>query len=258
LRTKIRKETGLPISFGLAINKLISKMSTNEAKPDGQIHILSGTEREYIAPMNVSRIPMVGEKTTSVLNLMGVRTIRTLRDIPVKLLQREFGENGKMLWERANAIDHSPVEPYEEQKSLSTERTFMDDTTDVTFLKAKLVEMTEKLAFELRSMRKLTACVTVKIRYSDFNTFTKQRKIPFTANDDTLIRIAKEIFDQVYERRQMIRLIGIRYSSLVNGSPQIDLFEDTTELVNLYQAVDKIKNKFGTDFLMRAVGLDSK
>ncbi|MCU0430470.1 MAG: DNA polymerase IV [Cytophagaceae bacterium] len=256
LRGKIRRETGLPISFGLAVNKLISKISTNEAKPNGQIMIPQGTERAYIGPMKVSRLPMVGEKTAATLHMMGVRTIETLRNIPMVYLQREFGENGKLLWERANAIDHSPVEPYEEQKSLSTERTFMEDTTDVHFLKSKLVEMTERLAFELRSMQRLTSCITVKIRYADFNTFTRQRKISYTANDSTLIRIAKELFDQLYERRQLIRLIGIRYSHLVNGSPQINLFEDTEELVNLYQAIDKIKNKFGSEYLKRAKGLE--
>jgi len=255
LREKIRKETGLPISFGLAVNKLISKMSVAEAKPNGQIQIQGGTEREYIAPMNVSKLPMVGEKTTSLLYSMGVRTIKTLREIPIRQLQREFGENGKMIWERANAIDHSVIEPYEEQKSLSSERTFMEDTTDVHAVKAKLVDMTEDLAFELRKLGKLTGCVTIKIRYTDFNTFTKQNKIVLTANDGYLIQKVKDLFDQLYERRQLIRMVGIRFSSLVNGSPQINLFEDTIDLVSLYQAVDKIKGKYGSDLIKRAIGL---
>jgi DNA polymerase-4 len=258
LRDKIRKETGLPISFGLAVNKLISKMSTAEAKPDGHIQIPYGTEKGYIAPMSVSKIPMVGEKTASALNSMGVRFVKTLSEIPVKHLQREFGENGKILWEKANAIDNSTVEPYEEQKSLSSDRTFMADTTDVNAVKAKLVDMTEDLAFELRKLGKLTGCVTVKIRYSDFNTFTKQRKIVLTANDDNLIQKVKELFDQLYDRRQLIRLVGVRFSSLVNGSPQINLFEDTAELVNLYMAIDKVKNKFGVDLLKRATGLNGR
>jgi len=255
LRQKIQKQTGLPVSFGLAVNKLISKISTNEAKPNGQIQIPFGTEKGYIAPMDVSKIPMVGKKTASALYSMGVRTVNTLSQIPILHLQKEFGEHGRTLWEKANAIDESPVESYDEQKSISTETTFQEDTTDANAVKDKIIDMVQDLGFELRKLNKLTGCITIKIRYSDFNTFTRQRKIILSANDDNLIKIAKELFDQLYERRQLIRLIGVRFSSLVSGSPQINLFEDTAEKVSLYQAIDRIKLKHGTDMIKRAKGI---
>lgn len=253
LREAIMKETGLPISMALAVNKLISKMATSEVKPQGKTEILAGEEREYIAPLSVAKIPMVGEKTASQLFRMGVKKIHTLREIPSKFLEGEFGKNGRSLWEKANAVDHSPVEPYHEQKSLSTETTFPEDTTDIAFLRAQMVSLTESLAFQLRDLGKLTACVTVKIRYSDFNTHTMQRHLPYTAGDQVLIQTAKELFDKLYDKRLLIRLVGVRFSHLVNGSPQIHLFEDTQEMVNLCLAMDKIRHKYGEEAVRRAI-----
>lgn len=258
LRSKITKETGLPNSMALSVNKLVSKMGTSEAKPNGQKEIPIGTERSFIAPMSVKKIPMVGDKTATQLYSMGVKTISTLREVPPKLLEREFGKNGLVLWNKANAIDETPVEPYHEQKSMSAERTFHEDTTDVQFLKAKISNMTESLAFDLRKMQKLTACITVKIRYSDFQTFTVQKHLHYTANDQVLISVVKELFDKLYDRRVLVRLIGVRFSNLVQGSQQIALFDDTEENVKLCQAMDKIRHKFGNDSVLRAVGMDVK
>jgi DNA polymerase-4 len=253
IRNKVIEKTGLPISFGLSVNKLVSKMGTSFAKPNGQKQVPAGTEREFIAPMSIHKIPGVGEETASHLYSMGVKTIKTLRDIPVQLLQKEFGKNGLLIWQKANAIDDSPVEPYDEQKSISTESTFHSDTTDIKFLKAVLVKQSEELAFELRKSQRLTGCITVKVRYSDFNTFTQQKKITLTASDSTLINLAKQIFDKLYDKRLLVRMVGIRYSHLVYGSPQINLFEDTAESVRLYEAMDKIKNKYGSVAIKRAV-----
>ncbi|HSZ25689.1 MAG TPA: DNA polymerase IV [Cytophagaceae bacterium] len=253
IRQKIIKETGLPISFGLSVNKLVSKMGTSKAKPNGQLQIPSGEERAFIAPMSIQKIPGVGEETTAHLYSMGVKTIKTLREIPVQLLQKEFGKNGTLIWEKANAIDESPVEPYDEQKSISTESTFHSDTTDINFLKSVLVKQSEELAFELRKSQRLTGCITVKVRYSDFNTCTQQKKITLTASDSTLIDLAKQIFDKLYDKRVLVRMVGIRYSHLVYGNPQINLFEDTAESVRLYEAMDKIKNKYGALAIKRAV-----
>ncbi len=253
IRQKVINETGLPISFGLSVNKLVSKMGTSKAKPNGQLQIPNGTEREFIAPMSIQKIPGVGEETASHLYSMGVKTIKTLREIPVQLLQKEFGKNGKLIWEKANAIDDSVVEPYDEQKSISTESTFHSDTTDINFLKSVLVKQSEELAFELRKSQRLTGCITVKIRYSDFNTFTQQKKITLTASDATLIELAKQLFDKLYDKRVLVRMVGIRYSHLVHGNPQINLFEDTAESVRLYEAMDKIKNKYGSVAIKRAV-----
>lgn len=183
---------------------------------------------------------------------MGVRFISTLSAVPIRLLEREFGKPGRTLWERANGIDPTPIVPYHEQKSISKEHTFTEDTLDVRMMKDLLLGMADKLSFELRTAGKLTSTVTVKIRYADFNTYTRQKSISYTANDRILGQHILEIFDKLYERRQLIRLIGVKYSGLVQGNTQINLFDDTVEHIRLMQQMDRIRKRFGADAIMRA------
>lgn len=255
LRSKIIKESGLPISFGLSINKLVSKVGTGEAKPNGTNQIAKDAGKSFLAPLHVGKIPGVGKAMQKKLSFMGVKTISILSDIPPKLLIREFGKAGHNLWESANAIDNRPVVPYTEQKSMSKERTFTEDSLDIRMMRSLLLDMVDKLAFELRSDKKLTGCVSVKIRYADFNTYTSQKKIPYTASDQTLANNVLDIFDKLYQRRQLIRLIGIKFSHLVHGSYQIDLFEDTIEQINLLNEMDHIRKRFGPNALKRACSL---
>lgn len=254
LRQKVMKETGLPISMGLSVNKLVSKIGTGEAKPNGEQKVDAGIEKQFIAPLSINKLPSAGKVTCKKLRFMGIRTIQTLSEIPPKLLQREFGQAGISLWKKANAIDDSPVVPYSEAKSISTERTFQVDTIDMEQLRTILYQMVSKLGFELRDTQRLTSNVAVKIRYTDFNTFSKQRKIPYTANDQLLLRHVNELFDQLFERRQLIRLVGVRFSGLVQGYPQISLFEEDQD-ERLLEAMDKIRKRFGSNAIMKARGL---
>jgi DNA polymerase-4 len=259
LRQKIIKETNLPISFALSTNKTVAKVGTGEAKPNGQRNIEFGTEKGFLAPLSIKKIPMVGDKTYMILRNMGIQWVKTVQEMPAELMEQVLGQNGMVIWKKANGIDNSPVEPYCERKSLSTERTFDHDTIDVKMLKSLMVSMTEKLAFQLRSEQKLTACVTVKIRYSDFNTYTMQAQIPYTSLDHTLIEKVKELFDKLYQKRMLIRLIGVRFSHLVQGSYQYNLFEDSTQQILLYQAMDKMRKRYGDDtVIQRAAGLGIK
>ncbi len=255
LREHIMKESGLPISFGLSVNKLVSKVGTGEVKPNGMISVPAGTEKGFLAPLSTNKIPGIGKETYKKLSFMGVRTVQVLSEIPMGLLQREFGKHGRDLWRKANAIDDAAVEPYEEQKSMSSERTFHQDTLEVNRVRDMLRGMTERLAFDLRKSNKLTSCITVKIRYADFNTYTMQRRISYTATDGPLQVATLALFDRLYQRRQLIRLIGVKFSGLVQGHYQIDLFEDTLEEVHLMQAMDRIRNRFGNQAVMRASGL---
>lgn len=258
LRQNIMKETHLPISFAMATNKTVSKVGTGEAKPNGQKEIEVGTEKEFLAPLSIKKIPMVGEKTAQLLRSMGVVWIRTLQEMPIELMEQVLGQNGIFIWRKANGIDNSPVEQYSERKSISTETTFEKDTTDAKAVKATLVNMIEKLTFQLRSEEKLTACVTVKIRYSDFNTYTLQGRLSYTSLDHVLIEKVKELFDKLFQKRMLIRMIGVKFSHLVQGNYQYNMFEDTTEKLQLYQAMDFIRNKYGKDAVSRAVGLEIK
>ncbi len=254
LRQSIMHETGLPISFALSTNKTVSKVGTGEAKPNGQKQIPGGTEKTFLAPLSIRKIPMVGQKTYEMLRSMGVERIHTLQEVPIELLEQVLGQQGITIWKKANGIDNSPVEPYSEQKSISTERTFERDTTDTTMLRATLVAMTEKLAFELRSKNKLTACVTVKIRYSDFNTYTMQSRIPYSSFDHVLLDEVKRLFDKLWQKRMLIRLVGVRFSHLIEGSHQFDLFDDTAARAQLFQAMDKLRRRFGSEAIRRAGG----
>lgn len=256
LRASILKNTALPISLALSVNKLVSKVATGEFKPNAEAHIAPGTEKGFLAPLSVDKIPMIGKETASFLHDMGVRTVQTLRDMPVRFLVSAFGKNGLSLWKKANAEDTSPVVPYSEQKSISTECTFDSDTIDVKRLKSVLIAMVEKVAFNLRDQRKLASCVTVKIRYANFDTETKQMHIPYTASDHIILRIVLELFHRLYNRRMLIRLVGVRLSGLVHGNYQISLFDDTAENINLYQSIDHIKHKYGVGKLIRANTID--
>jgi DNA polymerase-4 len=253
LRRAIIENTGLPISFGLSVNKTVSKIATGEAKPNGELQVPEDSVKPFLAPLSIRKIPGIGEKTYPLLRSMGVATIDTLSHIPLEMMERVMGKNGILLWERANGIDTTPVRQYSESKSVSTETTFEQDTIDIIRMKEILIKMVEKIAYELREGQKLTACVTVKIRYSNFDTHTTQQQIPYTAFDHVLIPIVKDLFDKLYQRRMLIRLIGVRFSKLVPGSQQIDLFEDSVEMINLYQAMDRIRGKYGKHIIRRAI-----
>ena len=253
LKNRIRKESGLPISYALASNKLVSKVATDDAKPDGRKEIAHGLEKSYLAPLKIERMPGIGQKTSALLQQMGVRTIKVLSEIPVPMMQNLLGKNGVELSRKANGIDPTPIIPYSEQKSMGTEETFQQDTIDIKFLNSEIIRMTEKLAFQLRQSGKLTGCITVKLRYSNFDTVSKQMVISYTASDAVLIRKAKELFAKLYEKRMLVRLIGVRLSHLVQGSQQINLFEDTEEAVRLYQAMDAMRNRFGDEVIKRAI-----
>jgi DNA polymerase-4 len=254
LKQKVNKESGLPISYALASNKLVSKVATNEVKPQGRIEVLPGGEKWFLAPLSIMKMPGIGKETGMKLLKMGVETIKTLSEIPVEMLQNLLGKWGIELWRRAQGIDETPVVPFHEQKSISKEHTFQQDTIDTDYLNSELVRMTEKIAFELRQQNKLTGCVTVKLRYSNFDTFTRQLSVPYTNADHVLLKTAKELFSKLYERRMLIRLIGVRFTDLIPGNYQIDLFDDKQENIKLYQAIDSIKNRFGESYVRRASG----
>lgn len=232
-------------------------MATNEVKPNGQIEIPFGNEKGFLAPLSIMKIPGIGKETGYKLLKMGVETMKVLSEIPAELMQNLLGKNGSELWRRANGIDDSPVIPYQEQKSISTEQTFQTDTIDLNFLNAQLVRMTESIAFELRQQNQLTGCITVKLRYSDFETHTTQRSIPYSNADHLLLKTVKELFAKLYERRLLIRLIGVRFTHLIPGTYQIALFNDTQEAIRLYQAMDSVKKQFGEGLIVRAKSLAS-
>lgn len=251
----VTKNTGLPISFALSTNKTVAKIGTGESKPTGRFEIPEHNIKPFLNPLSIKKIPMVGNVTFQLLSRLGFRTIQTLSETPVEVLHQLIGKNGGELWKKANGIDDTPIIPYSERKSISTENTFSQDTIDIHNLKSVLSGMVEQLAFQLRQEKWLTSTICIKIRYSNFDTETKQCRIPYTSADHTLLKYVLELFKKVYTRRMRIRLIGVKFTGLVHGCHQMNLFEDTEELISLYQTMDKIKNRFGTGSVGRASGL---
>jgi len=251
LREKIIKETGLPISYGLSTSKLVSKMATNEAKPNGYLEIPAGKETAFLWPLTVDKIPGVGKQTLIQLQSLGINTIEQLAHIPIDQLEYSFGKWGRRMWEKAHGIDHNIVERYSEQKSISHENTFHEDYNDVNFLHKELIRLCEETAFDLREEKKLTGCVTVKIRYHDFETVSRQEVVHYTALDDVLIAKVKSLFNKLYKKGNKVRLLGVRFSHLIPFNVQMSLFDQSEEKFQLYKTIDKIKMKFGYDAITK-------
>jgi DNA polymerase-4 len=251
LRNEIIETTGLPISFGLASNKMVAKMATNAAKPNGFLQVLPGKEKEFLAPLQVGEIPGVGEHMLKSMHSLGIMTISDLSAYPRHLLEQNFGNYAEVLQQKAEGIHSGSVHHFHEAKSMSTEHTFSENTADQDFLQAELLRMTEKLGHELREDGKMTKCVAVKIRYPDFETHTRQMAIAPSSYDDELIKVVKDLFENLYKQKQPVRLIGVRFSELTSSSLQTDLFENRVRKANLYTAIDDVKLRFGKKSLGR-------
>jgi len=258
LRERIIKQSGLPISFGLSANKTVSKIATGESKPNGELSVDHGLEKHFLSPLSIRKIPGIGDKTYMLLRNMGIERVQTIQQMPIEMMTSVLGENGQTIWKKSNGIDNSPVEPYSERKSISKETTFDKDTTDIKKLKQHIVTMVFDLAFQLRKEKKVTGCIVLKLRYTDFQTHTFQCKIAHTSSDHILLTKAMEVFEKNYSRRVLIRLIGIKLTNLAAGYNQIHLFDDTEEMVKLYQAMDKIRLRYGEDAIKRSISLGKK
>jgi DNA polymerase-4 len=253
LREDITKETGLPISCGLSSARFISKMATNEAKPNGFLEVPHGKEKEFLWPLGVEKINGVGKQTEQQLKNFGIYTIEDIAKTPVEILERYVGKMGESLWHKAHGVGSTEIATDWEQKSISHENTFDGDYTDVSYLHRELVRLTEKTAFSLREDEKLTGCITVKIRYSDFETISRQETVDYTALDDLLIAKVKDLFNKSYQKGRPVRLLGVRFSQFIPITIQMSLFENNVEKLNLYKAVDDIKERFGSKLVTKAV-----
>jgi len=254
LRDEIIQKTKLPISFALASNKLVAKIATDLAKPNGYLQVPPGREKEFLAPLLVSKIPGVGEQMTASLNELGIRTISELSEQSEEFLENRFGKWGSELWKKANGIHSGEVIPYYEAKSISTENTFEENIKDPEQLLVELVGMTERVGYELRQDNKMTGCIAVKIRYPDFETTSRQTTIPYTFYDDELILQAKQLFLKLWRKGEPVRLLGVKLSELTDEAIQTNLFSNVEKKSELYKAIDDVKNRFGSDFLTKATG----
>lgn len=252
LRQKIMQETGLPISFGIGSNKMIAKMATNAAKPNGYLMVPHGKEKDFLHPLPVSAIPGVGDHTFAVLSSLGIHTIGQIASMDEETLESRLGKWGHDLYRKSQGIHLGEVAAYHEAKSVSSETTFDADRADMDFLQQQLVRLTEKVCFELRQDGKVAGCVAVKIRYQDFDTHSRQSTISYTSADDEVIPMVKALFKQLYREGRPVRLLGVKLTELTGDGYQVSLFSDIDKKAGLYKAIDEVKNRFGKSFVKRA------
>ncbi len=257
LRQRIMEETKLPISIGLSINKMMAKMATNAAKPNGELYVKADDVQSFLDPLPIGKIPFLGEKTEQVFHRMNVRTIAELRALPLDVLTKKFGKQGVSFYQHAQGIASTSISSFHEAKSLSSERTFDNDTNDKEWLQRVVVLLAEKLAQELREEGFLTSCVVIKLRYPDFTTVSKQMQINYTASSKKLAQHLLHLFNQFYVDGTKIRLLGLRLSDFVKGNHQTELFDDD-ENTMLYKAIDNVKLKYGTNKVMAAENIGMK
>jgi DNA polymerase-4 len=260
IKQRVKDELGIIASIGIASCKVVAKVASDESKPDGLIEVPQGGEAAFLAPLAIRKLPGVGKKTEQVLIGLGIRTIGQLARMPPTALKSRFGVFGDMLYRHANGLDNSPVTPPGEAKSISRETTFEEDTHDNVFLSATMRYLSEKVGADLRSYGKQAKCVSIKVRYSDFTTITRQRTLPqLTDIDQAIFETGNDLLQKAMEtERQAIRLIGIGVSNLSEPGRQLMLIDDAEQrLGKLNRAVDRIRDKYGFTAIQtgRTVGL---
>ena len=252
LRQQIIDETKLPISFGLATNKMIAKIATDESKPNGFLFVQPGMEKDFLATLSVNKFSGVGDATFVKLKQMGIYLIGDILKHSEIELEKKLGKWGTDLFRKAQGISTSIVNNYREAKSISNENTFPENVSNEEDLIIQLVKQVERVGYELRQEKKLAGCIAIKIRYPNFETIQKQTTIDYTLSDAILIKEAIFLFKKLWKKNYPVRLIGIRLSELTNQSFQGNLFDDFDINNKLYQAIDDVKNRFGKTTLQKA------
>ena len=252
MKAMVRAETRLSITAAVAGNKLVARVASDVAKPDGLIEIWRGSEAAFLRSLPVGRLPGVGPSTEETLRKLNLATIGQVAEIPPAALEEMFGAWGVALAERARGRDDSPViAETARPKSIGRESTFSQDTSDRAEVRAMLYALTERAARQLREEGLLARCVTVKVRYADFQTVTAARTLPaLTDQDKLLYETALGQVERLMIRRMRIRLVGVTLSALAPSQErQGDLFAETEfqRRRRFYRGLDKLRDRFGFD-----------
>ena len=248
IRQRVKDKLGLCASIGIASSKVVAKVASDLSKPDGLLEVPLGKERSFLKPLPIVKLPGIGKKSEQVLKGLGVSTIGQLATLPLDVLESHFGAWGKLIHDHANGIGNDKVEPPAPAKSTSRETTFAKDTRDVTLLKATLRYLSERVGSDLRQKEKLAKCVTLKLRYADFTTTTRQQTLTQASDTDqtifeTGLRLLK---NELPREKQAVRLIGIGVSNLVEAGRQRDMLDSSAlRLERLNTVIDRIRKKYG-------------
>lgn len=259
IKQRIRQQTGLTASVGVAPNKLLAKIASELEKPDGLVVVMPAHAREFLDPLPVQVIPGVGPETRRRLNRAGIRCIRELRDADDSVLEPIFGRYTRRASERAAGFDDRPVVPLREEKSLSAEQTFANDLTSRPEMHRELLRLCERTCGRLRRAGLAAGTVQLKIRQNDFSTFMRQRALKPPGNStDGVFGVARKLLDQWLEDHPhaAVRLLGVGGSEL-SSTVQADLFGSAANLhgrdnARLDRTVDEIRERFGNSAVGRA------
>jgi DNA polymerase-4 len=261
IKERINKELKITASVGIATCKVVAKIASDLCKPDGLLEIAPGEEQAFLNPLPVAKLPGVGKKTEQALKEMGITTIGALAKLPLDTINRRFGTTGTVLHSYASGLDDREVETPGEAKSISQELTFTHDTFDRNFLEANLHNLCQEVCQDLRTQNKRTKCVTIKLRYADFKTITRQVTLQ-EASDVTRVvfATAQQLLSKALAQREKpVRLIGIRISSLVGEGKQLSIFDSgTARPEHLDKAIDKIRSKYGSTAIKTGNGIFSE
>ncbi len=246
LKYRVRTELGLPSSVGIANSKIVAKVASELSKPDGLVEVFPGAERDFLAPLPVGDLPGAGKKTEQALKGIGIVTIGQLASTPVEQLRKLFGTWGSLLSDHANGIDGRKVELRGEARSMSRESTFGSDTLDRPFLESVLWKQSERLGAELRSSERMARCVTLKLRYADFETLSRSVTLATaTDSDRTIFDNASQLLNKTLNwTGQPVRLIGVEVSRLTS-SRQLSLIDGDDNRRRLDRVLDRIRNRYG-------------
>jgi DNA polymerase-4 len=251
---------GLTASIGIGPNKLVAKMCSGLEKPDGLSVIRPGQFTEVFGDRPVSAIWGVGDKTAVALSMLGVTTVSELAAFPVVMLRRRFGIMGEVLYMMAHGRDDTPVTPYFEGmpvKSMGHEHTLPEDTWDIMEAEKVLLRLCDQVARRMRKKGYLGNVITMRLRFADFDSIGRQKKIDFYTDEERVIyRVARDLMHHYWRPGQAIRLVGVNCAGLVRvpEACQVDLFRKKEEDVHrkLLTVLDAIRDKFGEQAITRA------
>jgi len=255
IKARIRAQTQLTGSVGIAPNKFVAKVASEFQKPDGLVVVRDGEVQEFLRPLPINKLWGVGPKTERSLRERGYSTIGQIADTPKERLIQQLGQWGLHLWELANGIDDRPVSPTSIAKSVSQETTFSVDTDDVQQMENTLRRLADDLGALMRKEGLKGRTITLKIRLEDFSTFTRSRTVPdFTDSSDFFYRMARDLFRRFDRQGKKVRLLGIGVSHLNTvGGEQLTLFKETPSMARrLERVLDEVQTKFGGGALRRA------
>ncbi len=246
IQSEIENKLSLPCSIGIGTNKTIAKIASDFKKPKGVTFVEPGDEKDFLSILPVERIPGVGKKTLQYLNNRGIYTVGEIANLPQDFFAAAFGKFGIDLWKKANGMGTEYLTLDHEQKSISKETTFGNDVNSKNLIENIIFEIAGKVCQTLRDNNFHASTVTVKIRHSDFKTYTRSRTIKHTSDDKIIFETALDLFRKSYTRRVSLRLIGIKLTGFSLSSYQENLF-DRTEAARkrLIEAVNSIRNKYG-------------